>query len=145
MSKKSLFNFALPFFLLAVLFAATASAQTDSCSVKLKITRNDNSAVINGATATAVNEDTKKVYRSAPKGGMPYFAKLPEGAYRVTVNKVGYKRSAENFSLRKHRSLSCGLSSKASQAVCNRITGRIHSSGLQRRRTPRPVLTWSAS
>jgi TonB family protein len=99
MSKKSLFNVALPFFLLAVLFAATGYAQADSCSVKLKITRNNSDMVISGATATAVNEETKKVYKSVPKGGMPYFTELPEGGYRVTVTRVGYKRSAENFLL----------------------------------------------
>lgn len=99
MSKKSLLNFVFSFFLFAVLFAATVSAQTNSCAVKMEVTLNESETFIKGAGATAVNTKTKKIHKSLPKAGMPYFAKLPDGNYRVTVSKVGYKQTVDDYSL----------------------------------------------
>ncbi|HVE57705.1 MAG TPA: TonB family protein [Pyrinomonadaceae bacterium] len=75
------------------------SAQTSSCAVKLDVTQSSSEAKITGAAANAYNKQTKKIYKSVLKSGMPYFAKLPDGNYRVTVSKVGFKRSADDFRL----------------------------------------------
>jgi TonB family protein len=74
-------------------------AQTNSCAVKLEVTKTESNTEIKGATATAVNSETKRVYRSKLNGGMPFFVKLPEGEYRVTVTKTGFYRSADDFTL----------------------------------------------
>lgn len=74
-------------------------AQTSSCAVKLEVTKNKTETEINGANATAVNSETKRVYRSALKDGMPFFGELPEGEYRVSVTKAGFYRSADDFFL----------------------------------------------
>ncbi len=98
MPKKVLFQLSLTLF--AALLSATAvSAQTESCAVKIDVTRNNSEAKISGASATAVNSSTKKVYKSAVKAGMPYFRSLPEGEYRITVVRAGYMRSAVDFIL----------------------------------------------
>lgn len=99
MSKTFFFKIALSLFLFAILFAAAVSAQTNSCAIKMEVLRSESAAVIKGASATAVNDKTKKAYRSVLKNGMPYFAKLPEGDYRVTVTRAGYMRSADDFYL----------------------------------------------
>jgi TonB family protein len=99
MPKKVLFNLLLSVFMSASLFAATVSAQANSCAMKLEVTRSNSETRITGATATAVNNRTKRVYRSALRGGMPYFAKLPDGGYRVTVTKIGFSRSVDDFNL----------------------------------------------
>ena len=89
----------LPFFLFAAIFAATVSAQTNSCAAKVEVTRNNSDVSINGASATAVNDKTKESYKSDLKDGIPYFAELPEGKYRISVTKAGYMRSADDFYL----------------------------------------------
>lgn len=97
MAKKVLFNLLLSCFLFAFLFAATALAQTNSCVVKMNVTSNESGAKVTGAAATALNTKTKRVYRSVLRNGMPYFAKLSEGDYRITVSKIGYKLSIDDF------------------------------------------------
>jgi TonB family protein len=97
MSKKVLFNLALSIFGFAFLFASTVFAQAESCALKIDVTQNDGETKITGVTATAINSATKRVYKSVLKGGMPYFAKLPEGEYRITATRAGYMRSADDF------------------------------------------------
>lgn len=65
----------------------------------MKVSLYNRDTLINGASATAINDETKKVYRSVLKKGQPYFANLPGGDYRVTVSKAGYMRSANYFHL----------------------------------------------
>jgi TonB family protein len=99
MLPKVLFNLMLSVFLCAFLFAMAAFAQTNSCAIKMDVTRNNSETKVSGAAATALNTKTKRVYRSVLKVGMPYFAKLPNGDYRVTVSKAGFKRSVDDYSL----------------------------------------------
>ncbi len=99
MPKKVLFNLLLSAFLFAFLWAATVSAQTGSCSMSLEVSQNQSETKINGAAAIATNKETNKSYKSVLRKGMPYFAKLPSGDYRLTVSKVGYKRSIDDFGL----------------------------------------------
>ena len=65
----------------------------------MDVTRNNSETKISGAAATALNTKTKRVYKSVLKVGMPYFAKLPNGDYRVTVSKTGFKRSIDDYNL----------------------------------------------
>ena len=82
---------------IALLTATAVFAQTETCALKIDVTRNSSEAKITGATAAAVNSETKRSYRSTLRGGMPYFADLPAGEYRITVTKAGYMRSADDF------------------------------------------------
>lgn len=99
MLSRVLFNLMLSVFLCAFLFATAAFAQTNSCAIKMDVTRNGSETKISGAAATALNTKTKRVYRSVLKGGMPNFVKLPNGDYRVTVSKTGFKRSIDTYNL----------------------------------------------
>jgi TonB family protein len=97
MPKKVLSKLLLSVFLSAFLLAATAFAQTSPCPMRLAVVQNESETKVAGAAATAVNSQTKRIYKSVLRGGMPYFAKLPEGEYRITVSKLGYKRSTGDF------------------------------------------------
>ncbi|MBS1792866.1 MAG: energy transducer TonB [Acidobacteria bacterium] len=82
-----------------LLFVTTVTAQSRVCAVKMEVTRNGSETKINGAAATATNQTTKRLYRSTLKAGMPYFARLPEGAYRFAVSKTGYQKSVDELSV----------------------------------------------
>lgn len=102
--SKAVFYFVSCSLLLAIswlaFFSGTkTSAQTKSCSAAITVTRNESDSKINGATATAFNQETKKSYKSVLQDEMPFFENLPEGEYRVTVTKPGYHRSADDFTL----------------------------------------------
>ncbi len=95
--KKFIFVFVLLLFVSVAFFTETASVKTNSCVVKMTVTRNDSAVLINDTNATAINTETRKSYKSVLQDGMPYFENLPEGKYRVTVTKAGYMRSADDF------------------------------------------------
>ena len=55
---------------------------------------------LNGITASAINLKSKKRYVSVPvKGGLRFFGDVPEGTYRVTVGKIGYKTTIYDLAL----------------------------------------------
>ena len=99
MPTKFLLNSLLSVSLLLILFAAGVFAQNNFCAIKMDVTRNNSETKISGAAATALNTKTKRIYKSVLKGGMPYFVKLPNGDYRVTVSKTGFKRSIDDYNL----------------------------------------------
>lgn len=99
MLREAYFNYFIVCLLSVFLFSASVPAQTNSCVARVLVTRTRNNIGIDGATATAVNRKTGIIYYSASKEDMPYFAKLPEGEYRVTIKKAGYKRSSRDFYL----------------------------------------------
>ena len=72
-------------------------AQDESCGLRIDLKRDDNDAAIVGAAATAVNTETKKIYRSVLQKGVLFFANLKEGEYQITVTKIGYKKSAYSY------------------------------------------------
>lgn len=80
-----------------VLGATGVLAQNSSCGLRIDVKRDDNDAFVSGAAAIAVNTDTKQVYRSVLRKGMPFFASLNEGEYQITVTKVGFKKSAYSY------------------------------------------------
>jgi TonB family protein len=58
---------------------------------------------------------TKGTRSSVLKNGMPFFANLQKGTYRITVSKAGYRQSADNFKLdcsERNKSLSIELYSR---------------------------------
>jgi TonB family protein len=99
MPKKVFFNLLLFVFMFAFSNAASVAAQTNVCLMKMNVTANQGETKITGATAIATSKQTEKVYKSVLKGGMPYFAALPTGNYRVSVSKAGYKRTIDDFRL----------------------------------------------
>lgn len=48
-------------------------------------------ATVNGFSATAVNQATKKAYKSFSLLGNIYFEDMPEGLYKITIRKPGFK------------------------------------------------------
>lgn len=97
MTRESFAKFVF-FGLMSVIIGVTGTfAQDQSCGLKIETMRNDDESLIIGATATAVNTETNKIYRSNLRKGTPFFAKLSEGEYKITVTKVGYKKSVDNY------------------------------------------------
>lgn len=91
-------KFALLILSFSIFGAIDAFAQADSCALKLNVAKfEDFDVEVKNASATALNIKTRRVYRSAPKEGMPYFAALPEGDYDITVTKVGFKKSKDSY------------------------------------------------
>lgn len=86
-------------FLITVLSMTVFAQTTSSCSLSVEVVKFKTYDRINGATAAAVNGITKKAYRSITKKGMPFFAKLPAGNYRITVTKSGFSRSIDELAL----------------------------------------------
>lgn len=88
---------ALLILLFTVLGAINAFAQANSCALKLDVSA-ENDAPVKGASATAVEVKTGRVYRSVLKSGFPYFAEFSGGGeYKITVTKAGYKRTRDFY------------------------------------------------
>lgn len=99
MSKNNLAKFTLLILSLGVLGAANVFAQASSCALEITPETLRSANPVSGASATAVNADSKRIYRSRLKNGMPFFARLPEGEYNLTVRKPGFKQSQETYRL----------------------------------------------
>lgn len=97
MSKTVLAKFTVLFFFVGVLTAGTANAQTTSCGLMLDVSVLDSDVLVKGATATAKNVETKRIYRSTMKDGFPFFAKLPEGDYSLSITRTGYKKTVDSY------------------------------------------------
>ncbi|HEY0429373.1 MAG TPA: energy transducer TonB [Pyrinomonadaceae bacterium] len=87
-------------FLLVVTGAIPAFAQKRSCPLDLSVikfqTKPDDAEIpVSGATATATNLRSKKLFRATLLEGMPRFAKLPEGKFTIAVTRAGYKRTTK--------------------------------------------------
>lgn len=96
--KNILSKFALLGLSFGIFGAISAFAQADSCALKLEVLNfGGDDAEVKNAAATATNVKTRRVYRSAPKVEMPYFAALPQGEYEIIVSKAGFKRSKDRF------------------------------------------------
>jgi TonB family protein len=65
----------------------------NSCVVRVLVTKPTSTIGIDAARAVAVDKKTGKSYRSVLKEDMPYFVALPEGDYRMTVSRSGFKTS----------------------------------------------------
>ncbi len=83
--------------LLFVGSANNAKSQDKSCAVLMEITNSGKE--LTGVAATALNLKTGKLYKAGLKGGSPYFFNLANGYYRVTVSKIGFMRSADDYNL----------------------------------------------
>lgn len=77
----------------------TAPSVAQNCALTLEPTRLDLQTVVVGVSARAVHQDSKKIHSSVLRRGRPYFARLPEGTYRITASKLGYKRTQGDLSL----------------------------------------------
>ncbi|HLM02563.1 MAG TPA: TonB family protein [Pyrinomonadaceae bacterium] len=97
MSRFIRAKFVLLILLSCILGVAEASAQTNSCALRLDVSIVDTSVSLKGARATAKNADTNRIYQSVSRNGFPYFASLPEGEYELSVTRAGYKRTVDNY------------------------------------------------
>lgn len=50
---------------------------------------------VTGFTATAVNQRTKRVYKSVSLMGSIYFEDMPEDLYKITIRKPGFKTTVQ--------------------------------------------------
>ncbi|HEX8734799.1 MAG TPA: TonB family protein [Pyrinomonadaceae bacterium] len=96
MLKSNLPKLALLVLSIVFLSVVTAFAQRASCALEVE-TELKNGILIKGARASAVNVKSKRLYRSVMRNGTPYFAKLPEGRYNLTVTKPGFKQSKDSY------------------------------------------------
>jgi hypothetical protein len=100
MKIKHLFSTAL---LLTVFISAgvmSAEAQAKTCGLNLEVTEKIYAEPpIQGATATAVNLKTKKIFKAVLFEGMPVFGDLAAGKYTVTVSKKGYQTLVRQITL----------------------------------------------
>jgi TonB family protein len=97
MLKNIFSKLALSILSFGILGAVNVFAQANSCALKLDVSADDD-APVKGASATAVEVKTGRVYRSVLKSGFPYFAELPSGGeYKITVTKAGYKRTRDYY------------------------------------------------
>jgi len=97
MSKNSLAKIVCLIFVLVMTGGTGVFAQDKSCGLKIAASGFEDETPISGATAVAVNTESKKVYKSVLSKGMPFFASLREGSYEITVSKTGYKKSIDEY------------------------------------------------
>jgi TonB family protein len=97
MLKSNLPKFALLVLSIVFLSVVNAFAQRASCALEIETETLRNGNPIKGASATAVNVESKRAYRSVQRNGTPYFAELPEGNYNLTVTKPGFKQSKDRY------------------------------------------------
>ena len=90
--KKSVF-FNLVASLLVALLAGAVYSQT--CALTIEATPEGSEVVQKGVTASAISKTTGRIYRSTFRQGLPFFASLPEAEYKVTIKKVGFKRTVD--------------------------------------------------
>jgi TonB family protein len=72
---------------------------SQTCGLTIEASPADSEVVLKGVFATAVSRKTSRIHQSAFRQGLPYFANLPEGEYRLTVRKVGFKQTIDSVSL----------------------------------------------
>lgn len=118
MLKNVMAKFACLFFSLGFLCVAQTFAQTKTCDLQLEVIQKPESAdakkiPIKDAEANSVGKETNKVVKADLKEGMPYFAKLPEGQYRLSVTKKGHQTTIKLIDL------NCG--SAGNQGVISEI------------------------
>ncbi len=79
--------------LIGMLGAGEVNGQNQKCSAGVLVTVSGTDVEVSNVKAMAVNDVTKKIYTSVLKKDMPYFASLPEGDYKITLSKPGFKHS----------------------------------------------------
>lgn len=74
-------------------------ALSTTCGLLIEASPADSETVVKGVFATAISRETSRIYKSTFKQGLPYIAKLPEGKYKLTLKKVGYKQTIDNVTV----------------------------------------------
>lgn len=80
---------------------ALCSGQTLSktCGLMIEASPEDSETVIKGIFATIISRENSRIYKSVFRQGRPYFAKVKEGNYKLTLTKAGYKKTIDNISV----------------------------------------------
>jgi TonB family protein len=76
-----------------------SQASSQTCDLLIETSPADSETVLQGVFATLISRETSRIYKSTFKQGLPYFANMPEGKYKVTLKKVGYKRTIDNVTV----------------------------------------------
>lgn len=87
------------FMTLASVMLSPAQAPSATCGLLIEASPEDSSKAIKGVTATVISRETSRIYRSTFRQGRPYIANLPEGRYKLTLKKVGYKQTIDNVTV----------------------------------------------
>ncbi len=82
----------LTLFLIA-LSSVTLIGQENVCPARVLVTKQKTNTVVVGAKVIAASKVTGKIYRASLKEDMPYFPRLPEGDYKVTISMARYQTS----------------------------------------------------
>ena len=91
--RQRVTSFVAPFFLIAVMLAAPAAAQTDTASIVGTVS-DDSGGVLPGVTVTATQDDTGIVATAVTNSSGQYvFPGLRVGRYSVAAELQGFKRS----------------------------------------------------
>jgi TonB family protein len=133
MSRNNLAKFTLLILSLGVLSVANVFAQTSSCALEVTPETLRASTPISGASVTAVNVRSKRIYRSRLVNGKPFFARLPEGEYNLTVRKPGFKQSKETYQV---------LCENAEEGVLSTSISMVRGNSRQIYTTQEDVIRW---
>lgn len=87
------------FMALAGVALCSVQASSQSCGLLIEASPDGSETPIKGVFATVISRETSRIYKSVFKQGLPYFAKLPEGDYKLTLKKVGYKQTIDNVTI----------------------------------------------
>lgn len=101
MRKVSMIGVTLLVAAFCVFHTRSASGQTKRCALTLSVSATNKyfeTRPVNGARATALNTGTHKSIPAVLSMGEPLFPKLPDGQYRITVTKLGFKRAVQPVS-----------------------------------------------
>ncbi len=74
--------------------AFSVHGQSGVCSARVLVNLGKSNTAVTNVRATAVKEVTGKSYRSVINDDFPYFRSLPEGDYKITVAKAGFKTTS---------------------------------------------------
>ena len=72
----------------------SVQAQSGVCSARVLVNLGKSNSAVMNVRATAVNEVTGKSYRSVIDDDFPYFRSMPEGDYKITLSKPGFKTTS---------------------------------------------------
>jgi hypothetical protein len=75
------------------LSTVTLIARENVCPARVLVTKQKTNTVVVGAKVVAASKVTGKIYRAGLKEDMPYFPRLLEGDYKVTISMTRYQTS----------------------------------------------------
>jgi TonB family protein len=87
-------NCLIAVFLISSSVAVETHGQTKMCSARILVSVANTNKGVTNVKAVAISKTTGTVYRSIINDDMPLFRSLPEGDYKITLSRSGYKQSS---------------------------------------------------